>query len=89
MRLHAMIASAIAGLPTLPIPYFPKVPMIASDLGITNLISGNDPLWETKCNKFLDNSDLLGVITKQGAARMKKRAEISATVLKEFLNGLG
>ena len=88
MRLHAMIASAMAGLPTLPIPYFPKVPMIASDLGITSMISGNDSLWESKCTKFLESSDLLGVVTKQGAARMKKRAEVSVTVLKEFLDAL-
>jgi polysaccharide pyruvyl transferase CsaB len=86
MRLHAMIASALAGIPTLPIPYYPKVPMIASDLGITNLIAHDDPNWFEKCDKFLDNSDLLGVVIKNGARKMKERAEVSKEVLANFTN---
>lgn len=89
MRLHAMIASALAGKPTLPIPYYPKVSMIASDLGITNLLAYNDPYWQSKCDNFLQNLNLATLTIKNGALKMVDRAQSSAKVLDHFINELG
>ncbi|MBP7732823.1 MAG: polysaccharide pyruvyl transferase family protein [Caldisericia bacterium] len=89
MRLHAMIASALAGLPMLPIPYYPKVPMIASDLGVTSLLTHDDPNWQSKCDNFLKNMELVAVAVKNGAKKMADRAESSRNVLDTFINGLG
>ena len=88
MRLHAMIASALAGLPMLPIPYYPKVPMIASDLGVTSLLTHDDPNWQSKCDNFLENIELVSVAVKNGAKKMTDRAEASRNILDMFINGL-
>lgn len=88
MRLHAMIASALTGLPMLPIPYYPKVPMIASDLGITSLLTHDDPNWQSKCDNFLKNIELVSVAVKNGAKKMTDRAESSRVALNKFINDL-
>ena len=88
MRLHAMIASALTGLPMLPIPYYPKVPMIASDLGITTLLTHDDPNWQSKCNNFLQNLELVKVAVRNGARKMTGRAEFSRVALNDFINEL-
>jgi N-acetylglucosaminyldiphosphoundecaprenol N-acetyl-beta-D-mannosaminyltransferase len=89
MRLHAMIASALAGLPTLPIPYYPKVSMIASDIGINSLLAYNDPNWQTKCDNFLQNLNLASISIKNGAFKIIDRAQASVFALNSFINELG
>lgn len=89
MRLHAMIASALSGLPMLPIPYYPKVPMIASDLGITSLMTHDDPNWQAKCDNFLQNLELVEVAVRNGAKKMTDRAKSSTIALNDFINELG
>lgn len=88
MRLHAMIASAIAGIPTLPIPYYPKVPMIASELGITNMIAHDESNWKGISDKFLAGAELQKVVLKTNAAKLKERAMVSKKVLDDLVNGL-
>lgn len=89
MRLHAMIASALAGKPTLPIPYYPKVSMIASDLGINSLLAFNDPNWQSKCDNFLQNLNLATVSIKNGTLKMAERAQASKDIIDSFLDELG
>lgn len=88
MRLHAMIASAIAGIPTLPIPYYPKVPMIASELGITNMIAHDEANWKGICDKFLAGAELQRIVLTTNAAKLKDRAMVSKKVLGDLIDEL-
>jgi polysaccharide pyruvyl transferase WcaK-like protein len=86
MRLHAMIASALAEIPTLPIPYYPKVPMIATDLGLTNMIAHDDTDWKTKCDRFLAGAELQKAVLRASVARMRERSLMSKAVLERFIS---
>ncbi len=85
MRLHAMIASSLVCIPAMPIPYFPKVPMVARELGYNIMVAASDQDWREKCDKFLGCLSSICEDVTLKAKEQKRRAEVSARLVEEFV----
>jgi len=85
MRLHAVIASALANLPALPIPYYPKVTVIANEIGYNHMISHDDEDWSSKCDVFLTKTNEIRDTLKTTLPEMVERVKITKNLLQRFL----
>ncbi|HUN19540.1 MAG TPA: polysaccharide pyruvyl transferase family protein [Caldisericia bacterium] len=88
MRLHSVIASSLACVPALPMPYFQKVRSISSEIGYNTMIEKDDPDWEQKCLSFLSSSQNICQQTALLAKDMRNRAKVTAKLMEDFIGDL-